>query len=187
MVEPIELETPRLYLRRWQAADLEPMAALCADAEVMRYFPAPLSRAETEALLARIHAHFAEHGFGPWALQRKDSGALIGFTGLGRVNFAAPFTPAVEIGWRLARAHWRQGFASEAARAALQCAFERLELAQVVSFTTLSNLPSQGVMQALGMRRDAADDFDHPGLAAGDPLRRHVLYRLDRADWQAPR
>ncbi|MCY1273286.1 Acetyltransferase (GNAT) domain protein [compost metagenome] len=181
----IELDSPRLWLRQWRDEDLAPLAALCADPEVMRYFPAPLSRDESAALLDRIRAHFDSHGFGPWALQRKDSGELIGFTGLFEVGFAAPFTPAVEIAWRLARAHWRQGFASEAARVALACGFTRLGLDEVVSFTTTSNEPSQRVMQAIGMRRDPAEDFEHPDLPPGHPLRRHVLYRLRRAAWEA--
>lgn len=184
--KPIELETPRLRLRTWRDEDLEPLAALCADAEVMRYFPQPLDRDESAALLARIREHFATHGFGLWALERKDCGALIGFTGLGYTGFDAHFTPAVEIGWRLACPHWGQGFASEAARAALACAFTLLELDEVVSFTALINQPSVRVMQAIGMHRDPAEDFNHPHLTPTDPLYRHLLYRLRREEWEAP-
>lgn len=187
MAAPIELQTPRLLLRQWRDDDLTGFAALNADPEVMRFFPACLDQAQSHALAARIRGHFAEHGFAPWVLQRRDSGAFIGVTGLLRVGFSAPFTPAVEIAWRLDRAHWRQGFAREAASAALACGFERLGLTQIVAFTTRDNLPSQGLMQRLGMRRDAADDFDHPALAAGHPLRRHVLYRLRRREWEASR
>ncbi|AYC31512.1 N-acetyltransferase [Pseudomonas cavernae] len=183
-MEAIELHSPRLRLRAWRDADLPAFAALNADPAVMRHFPACLSRDESDALAARIRAHFAAHGFGAWALERRDSGAFIGFTGLAQVGFAAPFSPAVEIGWRLARAHWGQGFAREAARAALACAFERLGLDEVVAFTTPSNLPSQRVMQAIGMRHDPADDFEHPQLPPGHPLRRHVLYRLSREQWR---
>lgn len=135
-------------------------------------------------MIERIHAHFAEHGFGLWALERKDNGTFIGLTGLGWVGFAAPFSPAVEIGWRLAREHWGQGFASEAARVALACGFQRLGLEQIVAFTAVDNQPSQRVMQAIGMRRDPAEDFDHPRLAPGHALRRHVLYRLRHSEWR---
>ncbi len=179
----LELESPRLLLRQWHDDDLTEFAKLCADPQVMRYFPAPLSRLECAALIGRIRGHFAEHGFGLWALERNDTGAFIGFTGLFNVGFDAAFTPAVEIGWRLARRHWGQGFASEAAWAALRCAFGQLGLDEVVSFTTRDNTPSQKVMQAIGMQRDFAGDFDHPRLAADDPLRPHVLYRINRAQW----
>ncbi len=185
MADLIELHSARLQLRTWRAADLEPFAALCADPQVMRYFPAPYSREDVAAMIRRFRGHFAEHGFGVWALQRKDNGAFIGFTGIGHVGFEAPFGPAVEIAWRLARAHWGQGFASEAARAALGCAFERLGLEQVVAFTAVDNLPSQRVMQAIGMQHAPAEDFDHPRLAPGHALRRHVLYRLRNSDWRA--
>jgi RimJ/RimL family protein N-acetyltransferase len=179
----IELDSPRLRLRTWRDHDLEPLAALSADPQVMRYFPEPLSLAQSAALLARIRDHFDEHGFGLWALERKDSGELIGFTGLGQVGFEAPFTPAIEIGWRLARPHWGQGFAREAAEASLRCAFLRLGMAEVVSFTVADNLRSQAVMRAIGMHRDPADDFDHPRLPEGHRLRRHLLYRLRREEW----
>ncbi|UVJ43421.1 GNAT family N-acetyltransferase [Pseudomonas sp. LS1212] len=179
----LELESARLLLRQWHDDDLPEFAALCADPQVMRYFPAPLSRLETAALIGRIRGHFAEYGFGLWALERKDTGAFIGLTGLLHVGFDAPFTPAVEIGWRLARRHWGLGFASEAAWTCLRCAFGQLGLEEVVSFTSQSNLPSQKVMQAIGMQRDLGGDFDHPRLPADHPLTPHVLYRIDRAQW----
>lgn len=183
-MEPIlELESARLLLRQWRDEDLPEFAAMCADPQVMRYFPAPLSRLESASLIGRIRGHFAEHGFGLWALQRKDTGAFIGFTGLGVVGFDAPFTPAIEIGWRLAREHWGLGYASEAAWTALRCGFDRLALKEVVAFTAQSNLPSEKVMQAIGMHHDSADDFEHPKLAAGHPLRHHVLYRITREQW----
>ncbi len=189
MSAPIELHTERLLLRTWRDDDLRPFAEMVADAEVMRFFPATQSTAEAAALMARVRAHFAEHGFGLWALERKDNGAFIGFTGLGRVGFEAPFCradgPTIEIGWRLSRDSWRQGFASEAARASLACAFERLELPEVVAFTVPANAASRGVMERIGMRRDPADDFQHPNLPAGHPLRAHVLYRIGRQTWLA--
>ncbi|WP_408599009.1 GNAT family N-acetyltransferase [Pseudomonas sp. PLMAX] len=183
-MEPIlELASARLLLRQWHDGDLAEFAAMCADPQVMRYFPAPLSRSESASMIDRVREHFAEHGFGPWALERKDTGQFIGFTGLGVIGFDAPFTPAVEIGWRLAREHWGLGYASEAAWTALRCGFDRLVLNEVVSFTAVSNLPSQKVMQAIGMHHDPADDFDHPRLALDHPLRRHVLYRISREQW----
>ncbi|AGL87112.1 RimJ/RimL family protein N-acetyltransferase [Pseudomonas protegens] len=183
-MEPIlQLESARLLLRQWRDDDLPEFAAMCADPQVMRYFPAPLSRLESAALIGRIRGHFAEHGFGVWALERKDTGAFIGFTGLGVVGFEASFTPAVEIAWRLAREHWGLGYASEAAWTALRCAFDRLSLDEVVAFTTRNNLPSQKVMQAIGMHHAAADDFEHPNLAGDHPLREHVLYRITREQW----
>lgn len=181
----IETSSERLLLRAWRDSDLPALGALNADAEVMRHFPAPLDAEQSAQLLARIRAHFDEHGFGFWALERRDSGELIGVTGLAHVGFEAPFVPAVEIGWRLARAHWRQGYASEAARAALAVAFERLGLEQVVSFTVPANLPSQAVMRAIGMRRDPVGDFLHPRVPAGHPLQPHVLYRIQRSEWLA--
>lgn len=185
MTPILELESARLRLRQWQDDDLAEFAALCADPLVMQYFPAPLSRVESAALIGRIRGHFAEYGFGLWALERQDSGAFIGMTGLLNVSFDAPFTPAVEIGWRLARRHWGQGFASEAAWTCLRCAFVQLGLDEVVSFTTQGNLPSQKVMQAIGMQPDPLGDFEHPRLEPGHPLRPHVLYRINRAQWQA--
>ena len=183
-MEPIlQLESARLLLRQWRDEDLPEFAAMCADPQVMRYFPAPLSRLESASLIGRIRGHFAEHGFGLWALERKDTGQFIGFTGLGVVGFDAPFTPATEIGWRLAREHWGLGYASEAAWTALRCGFDRLALKEIVAFTTLSNLPSEKVMQAIGMHHDSADDFEHPRLATDHPLRHHVLYRITREQW----
>lgn len=189
MHPPIELQTERLLLRAWRSEDLQPFAAMVADPQVMRFFPATQSTAEAAALMDRVHAHIAEHGFGLWALERKDTGAFIGFTGLGLVGFEAPFCnstgPTIEIGWRLARPAWGQGFASEAARASLACAFEELHLHEVVAFTVPANLPSRAVMERIGMQRDPADDFQHPNLPADHPLRDHVLYRIQRAHWLA--
>jgi RimJ/RimL family protein N-acetyltransferase len=178
-----ELESARLHLRPWRDTDLPEFAAMCADPQVMRHFPALLSRLESAALIGRIRGHFAEYGYGLWALERKDTGAFIGFTGLMNVTLEVPFAPAVEIGWRLAPEHWGLGYASEAAWAALRCAFDRLALDQVMSFTSQLNLPSQKVMQAIGMQRDLDGDFEHPRLPQGHPLRPHVLYRITRAQW----
>lgn len=184
MTPILELESARLVLRQWQDDDLREFAAMCADPQVMRYFPAPLTRLESAALIGRLRGHFAEYGFGLWALERKDSGAFIGMTGLLNVNFNAGFAPAVEIGWRLARRHWGLGFASEAAWTCLRCAFAQLGLEQVVSFTSESNLPSHKVMQAIGMQADPDSNFEHPRIPPGHPLRPHVLYRINRTQWQ---
>lgn len=183
-MQPIlKLESARLLMRQWRDEDLPAFAAMCADPQVMRYFPAPLSRLESAALIGRVRGHFAELGFGLWALERKDSGQFIGFTGLGVVSFDAPFTPAVEISWRLAREHWGFGYASEAAWTVMGCGFEQLGLDQIVSFAAVSNQPSQKVMQAIGMQSDPAENFEHPKLPVGHPLRPHVLYRINRQQW----
>ena len=167
-----------LLLRPWREGDLQAFAALNADPEVMRHFPNCMSREESDSLAARIHEHFAEHGFGHWIAERRSDGAFLGVVGVQHVNFEASFTPAVEIGWRLNHAFWRQGYALEAARAVLQYAFAHLQLDEVVAFTAAINLPSQRVMQKIGMTRDPAGDFDHPRIADGHPLRAHVLYRV---------
>ena len=176
----LEPRTERLRLRRWQPADREPFAALNADPRVMEYFPCVLSRAESDALADRIEAHFSDHGFGLWALELAGVARFAGFVGLAWVRFESRFTPSVEIGWRLARAHWGRGYATEAAGAALAFGFERLGLDEIVSFTVPGNTRSLRLMERIGMVRDPGDDFEHPGLPAGHPLRRHVLYRLRR-------
>lgn len=171
-------ETERLLLRRWRSDDLVPFAALNADPEVMEHFPAPLTRAESDALVARIEQSFDERGYGLWAVEVTATGELIGFTGLDLKTFAAHFTPAVEVGWRLARSAWGHGYATEAATAALAVGFDTYELDEIVSMTSVTNLRSQAVMQRLGMRRDPADDFLHPNVPADHRLQPHVLYRL---------
>lgn len=158
-------------------------AALNADPAVMEYFPAPLSLAESDQMADRIATMFASQGWGLWAVEVRGSGGFAGFVGLNRPSFSAHFTPAVEVGWRLAQSYWHHGYATEAARAALAFGFERLELDEVVSFTSTSNRRSQRVMMRLGMGRSAGDDFAHPGMPPGHPLRPHVLYRLFRAEW----
>lgn len=139
-----------------------------------------LDRASSDRLADRIDAHFAEHGFGPWAVEVEGGEPFIGFVGLHRVGFHAHFTPAVEVAWRLARSSWGSGFASEAAREACGIGFREHDLTEIVSFTVPLNVRSRSVMERLGMKRDPSEDFDHPELAADDPLRRHVLYRLTR-------
>jgi ribosomal-protein-alanine N-acetyltransferase len=172
-----QLVTDRLVLRRWRPEDREPFAALNADPEVMEHFPAPLSRADSDALADRIDATFAEHGYGLWAVGAPGVAPFLGFVGLNPVDLDAHFAPAVEAGWRLARAHWNRGYATEAARAALAFGFGPAELTEIVSFTVTGNHRSRRVMERLGMAHDPADDFDHPRIAERHPLRRHVLYR----------
>jgi len=172
------LLTPRLTLRGWRPDDRAPFAALNADPEVMRHFPASLTRAESDAAADRIEGHFARHGFGLWAVEIVGVAPFAGYVGLAVPSFQAAFTPCVEIGWRLARACWGQGYATEAARAAAHYGFETLRLPEVLSFTVPGNVGSRRVMEKLGMTRDPSDDFDHPSLPPGHALRRHVLYRL---------
>jgi RimJ/RimL family protein N-acetyltransferase len=178
-----ELRTPRLLLRAWRASDLAPFAALNADPRVMEHFPSRLARHESDLLAERIGEHFAHHGFGLWAVEAPGVAAFLGFVGLSVPRFEAAFTPCVEIGWRLAREHWGEGYAPEAARAALRFGFEKIGLEEIVSFTVPANAKSRRVMEKIGMRRDPADDFDHPSLPGGHPMQRHVLYRLRRQDW----
>ncbi|WP_395025665.1 GNAT family N-acetyltransferase [Comamonas odontotermitis] len=182
----IEPRTPRLQLRQWHARDRDAFAAMVADPEVMRYFPAPLTRAQSDAMADKCEALIAERGWGIWAVERLADQQFIGFVGLHVPQPDLPFSPCVEIAWRLAQHAWHQGFATEAARAALTIGFGPLQLAEIVAFTTQTNTPSQAVMQRLGMERDSAGDFDHPALPAGHPLRPHVLYRLPAAHFGRP-
>jgi len=178
MGEGPELRTRRLLLRRWREADREPFAALNADPEVMAHFPHPLTRDRSHRMIELIEAEFERHDFGLWALEVIDTGQFVGFAGLNEVGFTAQFTPAIEVGWRLARTAWGHGYATEAARAALAYGFDNAVLSEVVSFTAVTNLRSQAVMRRLGMTHDPADDFDHPQLPARHRLSRHVLYRI---------
>ena len=177
------ITTPRLRLRLWREADLPALAALNADPRVMEHFPETLSYAESEAMVARIRASFSQRGFGRWAVEVPGIADCIGFVGLAVPTFEAHFTPCVEIGWRLACEHWGKGYATEAASAVIADAFGPLGLEEVVAFTVPANAPSRRVMERLGMKRSPADDFEHPTLPKGHPLRPHVLYRLSRADW----
>ncbi len=178
MAVPTALTTERLVLRRWTDADLEPFAALNADPAVMEFLPAPLSRAESDAFVERIEATFDREGHGLWAVEVVGRDRLVGYVGLWPATFEAPFTPAVEVGWRLARSSWGRGYAPEAARAAVADGFERLGLGEILSFTAVANERSRRVMEKIGMVRDDDGDFDHPSLPDGHRLQRHVLYRM---------
>ena len=172
------LQTPRLLLRTWQESDREPFQRINADPRVMEFFAAPLSPVESDRLIDRIQAHIAQHRFGFFAAELRATGEFIGFVGISHVPFEAHFTPCVEIGWRLAAAYWNRGLATEGARRCLRYAFQELALPEVVAFTAPANLRSRRVMEKLGMSRSPADDFQHPLLPQGHPLRPHVLYRV---------
>jgi len=175
-----ELVTDRLLLRAFGDPDREPFAALNADPVVMEHFPVTLTRAERDALVDRIVERWKADGHGLWAVERADDGAFLGFTGLARLAYL----PQPEIGWRFARFAWGHGFATEAARAALAWGFGVRRLDEVVSVTTVENARSRAVMERIGLRRDPADDFLHPNLPEGHPLRPHVLYRIRREEWE---
>lgn len=173
-----ELRTERLLLRGWRESDRAAFAAMNADPAVMEFFPAALSRPESDAFVDRIEAHWAARPYGLWAVEVPGVAPFVGYVGLWDAVFPAPFTPTVEVGWRLARAAWGSGYATEGARAALAYGFRVAGLSEIVTFTAAVNLRSRAVMERLGMVRDPAEDFDHPALAEGHALRRHVLYRL---------
>lgn len=175
-----QLETERLILRPWREEDYAPFAALNADPRVTATLAGNLTREESDAFADRIAAHIAEHGWGLWAIEIKAGASFIGYAGLSRPRFVAAFTPCVEIGWRLAFDQWRHGYATEAARAALDFGFEVLRLPEIVSFTTIGNARSRAVMERIGLAHDPAGDFDHPSLSPDHPLRPHVLYRKGR-------
>ncbi|GAA0638248.1 GNAT family N-acetyltransferase [Sporichthya brevicatena] len=172
------MSTDRLLLRGWRESDREPFAALNADPEVTEFLLGPMTRAESDAMVDRIEASFAAKGYGLWAVEVVGGPEFVGYVGLWDPTFEAPFTPAVEIGWRLARSAWGHGYATEGAQAALRYAFGTVGLAEVVSFTAAVNVRSRAVMERLGMTRDPDEDFDHPRVAVDSPLHRHVLYRL---------
>lgn len=178
----VPLRTERLLMRGFRRSDLEPFGEMNADPVVMEHFARPMTRQDTEAFVDRIMGHWQERGWGLWALERSDTGEFIGFAGLWPVRFESAFEPKVEVGWRLAAAHWGHGFATEAARAALGFAFDTLGWQEVTSFTAVGNLRSQAVMERLGMRREARWDFEHPSVPVGHPVRPHVFYRISRAD-----
>jgi RimJ/RimL family protein N-acetyltransferase len=179
------LTTERMLLRRWRDDDRAAFAAMNADPEVMRYFPKRLTRDESDSLIDAIEARFEADGMAQWAIERREDGRFLGFTGLAPATFEAAFTPAIEVGWRFARSAWGHGYATEAGRAALRFGFEQRELAEILSWTARLNTPSIAVMERLGMTRDPAEDFDHPRVAVGDALRPHVLYRIGREAWEA--
>lgn len=179
----MQLETERLILRHWQESDFKPFCEITSDPEVRRYYPSTLNVDETRALIARINTHFDREGFGLFAVVLKSTGEFIGYTGLQKPTIQARFMPCVEIGWQIARKHWGNGYAPEAATKCLEDGFMRIGLDEIVSFTTVSNDKSIRVMEKLGMTRNPKDDYSHPLLPEGHPLKPHVLFRLSKATW----
>lgn len=177
------LTTERLILRRWRESDLEPFARLNADPEVMEHFQRLLTREESDAFVGRIETRFDERGYGLWAVERREDGVFLGFTGLAYQTFEAPFTPCVEVGWRYDKFAWGHGYATEAGREALRFGFLEANLDEIVSFTAIRNAASIRVMERIGLHRDPAGDFDYPNVPVDSPLRRCVLYRLTREEF----
>ena len=170
------VRTDRLVMRRWLESDRAPCAAMNADPEVMRYFPATLDRAASDAGVDRIEELFGQQGFGLWALEIAETAEFIGFTGLNPMPAGVPGAGGTEVGWRLVRRAWHQGYATEAAAAAVEVAFDGVGLTELWSMTAVLNEPSQAVMRRLGMTLYA--HFEHPRIDVGHPLRPHVVYRL---------
>lgn len=184
MKPPILLNTPRLLLRPWKEADLALFAEMNRDPRVREFFPSLLKQEESDRMAHAYMSHIEIYGWGLWAVELKANGHFIGFIGLQHVDFVAPFTPAVEIGWRLAHPYWGNGYATEGALEALNCAFLQIKLPQVVSFAVYNNQRSQQVMKKIGMHHRPEEDFEHPLLPQGHPMRKHVLYRVSRDDWE---
>lgn len=173
-------ESQRLGFRRWKEMDKAPFAAMTADPEVMRYFPKLLGNEEADRLIDRFETHMDDKGYTMWAVERKADRAFIGFIGLLEITMAIEGCGAAEIGWRLDKRFWKQGYAAEGAQACLAYAFSSLDMAEVYSFTAENNLPSETVMKRIGMIK--VGEFEHPKLEAGSPLKRHVLYKIDRPE-----
>lgn len=180
-----QIETSRLVLRDWLPQDTKPFSDLNSDSEVMRYFPKKLTQEESEQFIKRIQDHWHTYSFGLWAAEVKSTNEFIGFIGLATATFEASFTPCIEIGWRLDKKFWRKGYASEGANKVLEYGFKNLKLPEIFSFTSQLNVPSMKVMEKIGMIRDFNLDFDHPKVELDNPLRRHVLYRIKRDNWQS--
>lgn len=180
----IILETDRLILRTWESADVQPMFQINQDPNVMEYFPGLQGLEDTQQFISKLNKHFEEYGYSLYACERKDSHEFIGFIGLLVLAFDASFTPTTEIAWRLSSAHWGQGFATEGASAVLKYAFNILNIPEIVSFTATGNVKSIRVMEKIGLHHNENDDFDHPNLANDSPLKRHVLYRLTRKEYE---
>lgn len=181
-----KIETERLVLREWKELDLEPFSSMNADPEVMRYFPAVLSKQESDDFAKEIQKRIDDQGYGLWAVELKSSSEFIGFVGLNSPKVNLPFNPCVEIGWRLTKAAWGNGYATEAAKACLAFAFDTLSLNEVLSFTSILNKPSVSVMKRLGMH-NTKNNFQHPSVPDGNPLKEHVLFSICNEDWHSHR
>jgi RimJ/RimL family protein N-acetyltransferase len=182
MLKSIEFSTARLHLRQWRTSDREPFAQLNADPRVMEFFPTLLDRAKSDALVDHIEGKIRDRGWGLWAVEVKQTGEFIGFVGLNIPAVELPCSPCVEVGWRLAFPYWGKGYATEAAREALQFGFEVLKLDEIVSFTAVQNQRSRSVMERLNMR-EMPDTFLHPSLPSDHPLAEHCLYTRSRSEW----
>lgn len=178
------IQTPRLILRQWQETDLEPWAEMNADPAVREFFTTLLTREKSDQWVRRHAAAIEEKGWGFWAAELRETSQFIGFVGLFKLETGFPFCPAVEVGWRLAREYWGKGYATEGGRASLAFGFEELQLEEIIAITPVGNQRSRRVMAKLGMHHDENDDFDEPTIPLHHPLRRHVLYRLEREEWQ---
>jgi len=175
-MEEAIINTDRLKLRHWKNEDVVPFVKMNMDKEVMRFFPSTQTAKESMALIARVKKHFADYGYGPLAIERKDNGQFIGFTGLFHPTFKSYFTPCVEISWRLSKNNWGLGFATEAAKACIEQGFNKFRLKEIYSFTSTTNEPSMNVMKKLGMKYEG--QFEHPSLPDGHILKTHVLYKI---------
>ena len=183
MARPITITTPRLTLRQWQAADRPMFAAMNADPKVMEFFPSLLSQEQSNALVDRIEGDIEKRGWGLWAAEELSSGRFIGFVGLDEPRAQLPFSPCVEIGWRLDHSAWGKGYASEAAIAALATGFNEIGLSEIVSFTVIGNFRSEAVMKKIGMTK-SSETFNHPGIPEGHPMQEHLLYRMTKTEFE---
>ena len=181
------IKTERLLLRQWRQSDLQPYAKLNADPRVREFFPSLQTREQSDNSAQILSENIAKYGYGFWAVSILDTDEFIGFIGIQDVPFECHFTPAVEIGWRLAHEYWGKGYATEGAKAVLRYAFQELHIPEIVAFTSVHNRSSRNVMQKIGMHHDVKDDFDHPRVEDGHWLKRHVLYRLTQVEWENTR
>ena len=182
MPKAIQLKTKNLILRQWKKSDYLAFSKLNSDVDVMKYFPKPLSETESHEMAMKIESSIKQKGWGFWAVELKENHLFIGFVGLHEPSSDLPFSPCVEIGWRLDKRYWGKGYATEAGKEVLRFAFDTLKLDEVVSFTTVENNKSQSVMKRLNMI-DIRQDFEHPALAKGHHLREHVLYKITKEQW----
>ena len=178
-----QLQTNRLILRQWRDSDIPTFIEMGQDPRVMEFFPTLWSEEKSRDCAAYFREHFTENHFGFFAVELKETQQFIGFVGIAKVGFDSHFTPAVEIGWRLASQHFGKGYATEAAREVLRFAFADLGLDEIVAFTVPANIPSRHVMEKIGMSHDEKDDFAHPKLSPDHRFAQHVLYRIKRLDF----
>ncbi|BBN82200.1 GCN5 family N-acetyltransferase [Pseudoalteromonas sp. A25] len=184
MAKIIEPKTARIQLRQWRPSDLEPFFTMSSDKQVMKYFPATLSRSESDGIANKCQSLIAENGWGVWAAQLLETNEFIGMVGLHKPSADLPSSGSVEVLWRLARPHWGKGYATEAAAAALRVGFEQLNLQEIVSFAVVNNHPSRAVMERINMH-NTGKTFMHPDVPAPEHLREHCLYKISREHWAA--